>query len=220
MIARRVGWIRLAAFLVGAAVTATLSVSCGSSTSGNPTGTQTSSTASGDGNLSGKPPFPTLTAPSLQPPQQANRGRPDVVFDPCTWIDDDTMRKLGYSTESRRRHPVADIHGEYTFLSCQFTSPDNVYGLAIMSGNRTWDEGRAKFTQDGARIEDTTIDGRPAMIVRTKSADTCDVLLQTKVGYVDFVRDIAAYLISGPVPERCSGMVDLVRAIIPRIGNN
>jgi hypothetical protein len=208
----------------GATLLVVLLAGCGSATKGNPSA-ETSSipqkTTSAGASAAGNPPFPTLTAPNLQPLKQQNQGRPDVAFDPCTWIDDDTLQKLGYAPASRRRHPTADIHAEYTFLSCQFESPDKVYGLSILSGNRTMDEGRAKFTLDRARIEDTSIDGRTAMIVRTYPGDTCDVLLQTKAGYIDFDRDIAGYLITNsPVPERCSGMVDLVQAIIPRIGNN
>ncbi|MQY24346.1 hypothetical protein NRB20_74810 [Nocardia sp. RB20] len=142
------------------------------------------------------------------------------MFDPCTWIDDATLSKLGYAPESRARS-LADIHGEYTFLSCEYKSPDSVYSLNIMSGNRTMAEGRAKFTSDGDQIQDTTIDGRQAMIVREKAGDFCSVVVQDKVGYIDFDRSIASFLItSGPVPERCSGIVDLVKEILPRVGNN
>jgi hypothetical protein len=189
----------------------------GCSSTGGPTTTSVSSAAA---KSSGEAPFPTLTAPALQPPLQHNVGRPDVVFDPCTWIDDATLTKLGYDPQSRSRS-IADIHGEYTFLSCEYKSPDSVYSLGIMSGNRTMAEGRAKYTSDGDQIQDTTIDGRQAMIVREKAGDFCSVVLQDKVGYIDFDRNIASYLItSGPVPERCSGMVDLVKSIIPRIGDN
>ncbi|MBY8855399.1 DUF3558 domain-containing protein [Nocardia sp. CA2R105] len=183
-------------------------------------GSATTAASSAAAKSSGAAPFPTLTAPALQPPQQHNVGRSDVVFDPCTWIDDATLTKLGYDPPSRTRS-ISDIHGEYTFLSCDYKSPDSVYSLTIMSGNRTMAEGRAKYASDGDQIQDTTIDGRQAMIVREKAGDFCSVVLQDKVGYIDFDRNIASYLItSGPVPERCSGMVDLVKSIIPRIGDN
>ncbi|WP_433600372.1 DUF3558 domain-containing protein [Nocardia sp. CA-135953] len=167
----------------------------------------------------GHPPFPTLTASNLQPPKQQNQNRPDVAFDPCTWIDDDTISHLGYDPRSRNRS--TDIHAEYTFLGCGFKSPDKAYTLGILSGNRTLEEGRAKFTDDGAQIEDATIDGRAALIVRQQVPRTsCDVLLQTKVGYVDFGRIIFGDHIDGPTPERCSGMVDLARGIMPRLGDS
>ncbi|WP_194289690.1 DUF3558 domain-containing protein [Nocardia macrotermitis] len=180
-------------------------------------GAAASSVAAATSNSAIHPPFPTLTAPSLQPPKQQNENRPDVAFDPCTWIDDHTVQKIGYDPSTRKRS--IDIHAEYTFLSCEFLTADKAYSIEILSGNRTMDEGRQKFTTDGAQIEDATIEGRAAMIVRTKTPESCDVLLQTKAGYVDFDRIIAGYLIDGPTPERCSGIVDLVRSIVPRIGN-
>jgi hypothetical protein len=164
------------------------------------------------------PPFPTLTAPSLQPPAQHNQNRPDVAFDPCTWIDDGTMSRLGYNPATRKRS--TDINAEYTFLTCQFQYPNKAYVLGILSGNRTMDEGRAKETAEGAKVQDTTIGGRAAMIVRGSDPDTCDVLLQTKAGYIDFDRRIFSFRLDGPAPERCSGMMDLVQAIVPRIGDN
>ncbi|MFQ6329635.1 DUF3558 domain-containing protein [Nocardia sp. CWNU-33] len=199
-----------------------MAAGCTSSDVGNPVATSPAASASGSGSTAastvGRPPLPTLTAPELQPPKQQNQNRPDVAFDPCTWIDDDTINHLGYDPRSRKRS--TDIHAEYTFLGCEFKSADKVYSLGILSGNRTLNEGRAKFTADGAQIEDTTIDGHAALIVRPQAPRTaCDVVLQTKVGYVDFDRVIASYLIDGPTPERCSGMVDLVRGIIPRIGD-
>lgn len=201
-------------------------VGCSSRTTGdehtghNSTPATAGSTTGSPSSATGSAPFPTLTVPSLQPPKQQNRNRPDVTFDPCTWIDDGTLLAAGFSPDSRKRHPTADIHAEYTFLSCQFASPDKVYGLSILSGNMTMEEGRAKFVAEGAEIEDSTVDGRAAMVVRPKSADFCSLLLQTKVGYVQFSRDTAGYLINGPKPERCAGIVDLVRMIIPRIGDN
>ncbi len=208
-----------AAGAVGFLLLVMASAGCSSSATGGPSAASSSTTPSSDGASSAvEAPFPTLTASSLQPPQQQNQNRPNVTFDPCTWIDDGTISHLGYDPQSRQR--VSDIHAEYTFLTCEFNSPDNAYTLTILSGNKTMDEGRSKFTTDGAQIQDATIAGRAAMIVRTKTPDTCDVLLQTKAGYVDFGRMIAAYKFSGPTPERCSGMTDLVQAIVPRIGSN
>ncbi len=188
---------------------------CSTSQHGTATSPQGPTTVS---KSAGVPPFPTLTAPSLQPPAQHNQSRPDVSFDPCTWIDDATMARLGYDPATRKRS--TDINAEYTFLTCNFDYPQKAYMLGILSGNRTMDEGRTKETTEGSQIQDTTIGGRSAMIVRGSDPDTCDVLLQTKVGYIDFSRTIVSFRIDGPTPERCSGMTDLVQAIIPRIGDN
>ncbi|MFQ6397091.1 DUF3558 domain-containing protein [Nocardia sp. KC 131] len=205
------------------ALGALMAAGCSSTGVGNPVASSTAATASGSGSTAastaGRPPFPTLTAPDLQPPKQQNQNRPDVAFDPCTWIDDDTISHLGYDPRSRKRS--TDIHAEYTFLGCAFKSPDKAYTLGILSGNRTLDEGRAKFTNDSAQIQDTTIDGHAALIVRPQMPSTgCTVLLQTKVGYIGFDRIIFADHLTGPAPERCSGIVDLVRGIIPRIGDS
>jgi hypothetical protein len=128
------------------------------------------------------------------------------------------MTRLGYDPTTRKR--MEDINAEYTFLNCAFKSPDRAYALDILSGNQTMDEGRAKDSSEGSQIQETTIGGRAAMIVRTTDTDTCDVLLQTKAGYIDFQRTIFADHLAGPTPERCSGMTDLVQGIIPRIGDN
>jgi len=208
---KHIRWVTVASAF---AATIVMSAACSSSQGG----TAASSTSTPTSTSAGTPPFPTLTMPNLQPPKQQNQNRPDVAFDPCTWIDDNTVSKLGYGPKSRKRG--TDIHAEYTFLTCDFQSPDQVYDLSILSGNRTLDEGRQKSTADGGRIEDTTIAGRAAMIVRGDTTDTCDVVLQTNAGYVDFLRTIATYKINGPTPEQCSGMVNLVNGIVPRIGSN
>ena len=200
------------------AVAALATAACSSSQHGTATSAVTSSADVTMSKSAGIPPFPTLTAPGLQPPVQHNQNRPDVAFDPCTWIDDATMMRLGYDPATRKR--TTDINAEYTFLNCEFWSPDKAYALNILSNNRTMDEGRAKDSAEGSQIQDTTIGGRAAMIVRTTDPDTCDVLLQTTVGYVDFQRTMFSFKIDGPTPERCSGMTDLVQTIIPRIGNN
>ncbi|MGF6886335.1 hypothetical protein ABIA39_000302 [Nocardia sp. GAS34] len=199
-------------------VTAALALAaCSSSQHGTTTSTSAAASTTAP-KSAGSPPFPTLTAPSLQPPAQHNQNRPDVVFDPCTWIDDATMTRLGYAPATRKRS--TDINAEYTFLTCEFQYPNKAYALGILSGNRTMDEGRAKEAAEGAQIQDTTIGGRSALIVRGSDPDTCDVLLQTKAGYVDFDRRIFSFKLDGPTPERCSGMTDLVQGIIPRIGDN
>jgi hypothetical protein len=197
--------------------TALTLAACSSSQHGTAT-SSSSPTVTTESKSVGNPPFPTLTAPSLQPPAQHNQNRPDVAFDPCTWIDDATMVRLGYSPATRKRS--TDINAEYTFLTCEFQYPNKAYGLGILSGNRTMDEGRAKEIAEGAQVQDTTVGGRAAMIVRGSDPDTCDVLLQSKAGYIDFSRTIFSFRLDGPTPERCSGMTDLVQAIIPRIGDN
>ncbi|ATL69900.1 DUF3558 domain-containing protein [Nocardia terpenica] len=207
--------------IMGVAV-ALLVAGCATSTHGTPqaqtTGNTTVGAESSVTSSGGRPPFPTLTAPSLQPPKQQNENRPDVAFDPCTWIDDDTVKRIGYDPQSRKR--ATDIHAEYTFLGCEFKSPDKAYVLSILSGNRTMDEGRSKAGLDGDQVEDLTIDGHAAMLLRPNRRALCDLLLQTKVGYVDFARVTFADKIDGPVPEQCAGMTDLAEPIIPRIGDN
>ena len=197
---------------------AALTVAACSSSHGTAAGSSSSSLGTTSSKSAGSPPFPTLTEPSLQPPAQHNQNRPDVAFDPRTWIDDATMTRLGYDTTTRKR--TNDINAGYTFLNCAFASPEKEYTLNILSGNRTLEEGRAKDSGEGAQIQDSTIGGRAAMIVRTTEPDTCDVFLQTKAGYVDFERTMFSFKIDGPTPERCSGMTDLVQSIIPRIGDN
>ncbi|NKY86488.1 DUF3558 domain-containing protein [Nocardia veterana] len=128
---------------------------------------------------------PTLTDPKIQPPSQHNQytgARPDIVFDPCTWISDDTIRKSGFDPSTRKRGP--DQIAERSFLTCAFTDGNPLDGLVLQvnSSNATWDEDMAKVRDYS---EPLTINGREAMWVRNPGIkQDCQIDIRTKVGFV------------------------------------
>ncbi|GAB2718860.1 DUF3558 domain-containing protein [Nocardia thraciensis] len=195
-------------------VAAALAAGCTSDGSDSPD--SASQPASGVNSTSINPgphaPQPTLTAPSLQPPPQKQYGRPDVAFDPCTWIPDDVMARAGFDTSSRKRN---DRIAETTFLVCNFKSqPRN---LTILSGNATWDEDLQK---NRAWSEPLTVNGREAMWVRDPAiTDGCDIHLRTKVGFVDIGTTLTLKGLSQDM-KPCDGLLDIATAIEPTIGKD
>lgn len=128
---------------------------------------------------------PTLTAPSLQPPAQegkyVNKDRPDVVFDPCTWISDDAIREAGFDPATRERGK--DILAEWTFLICGFES--EVITLSVMSGNVTLEEEVQKSLKNGPWQRPITVNGREATVGSDPELpDSCEVNIRTKAGVV------------------------------------
>ena len=160
---------------------------------------------------------PTLTNPKLQPPSQDNNytastGRPKVVFDPCTWISDDTARRAGFDPGSRVRGD--DLVAEYSFLTCDFLSTSRT--LQLNSGNATWEEDVAKV---GSYSEPITVNGRQALLVRDPQVSrNCQIDLRTKAGFVQ----VDVYL-TDRAPQNlnpCDGITDIASTIEPEIGKD
>lgn len=159
---------------------------------------------------------PTLTESRLQPPPLQNEytteGRPEVVFDPCTWISDQAAEKAGLDPASRRRGD--DTVAEYTFLTCDFDSPH--WDLQINSGNVTWEEDLQK---NEAFSEPLTVNGREALWVRDpQEAKRCSIHLRTKVGFVMFTTK-RTFEGSEVGLQKCDGVLGVVEALEPEIGS-
>ncbi|MFE9325691.1 DUF3558 domain-containing protein [Nocardia sp. NPDC052278] len=160
---------------------------------------------------------PTLTNPKLQPPSQDNKyttstGRPKVVFDPCTWISDDTFRRAGFDPATRQR--LDDLVAEYSFLTCTISSPTR--NLALNSGNATWEEDLAKV---GSYSEPTTVNGRQALLVRDPQVRrACQVDVRTKVGFLQMAVDLTDRAPQTLNP--CDGITDIASTIEPEIGKD
>ncbi|WP_328388087.1 DUF3558 domain-containing protein [Nocardia sp. NBC_00416] len=159
---------------------------------------------------------PTLTDPALQPPPLKNEytteGRPEVVFDPCTWISDQAAEKSGLDPASRRRGD--DLVAEYTFLTCDFDGKD--WDLQIDSGNVTWDENLQK---NGALSEPLAVNGREAIWVRDpQMRKTCSIHLRTKVGFV-MMTTTRTFEASESGLEKCDGILGIAQALEPEIGS-
>lgn len=158
---------------------------------------------------------PTLTASRLQPPPLENEytteDRPEVVFDPCTWISDDAIKKAGLDPASRRRGQ--DIVAEYSFLTCDFDGEHR--GLSVNSGNVTWEEDLQK---NGAHSEPLTVNGREALLVKYPDMDdVCSVHVRSKAGIVMFSSTRTFEGIEAGL-QRCDGVVEIATALEPEIG--
>ncbi|MEG8183828.1 DUF3558 domain-containing protein [Nocardia terpenica] len=173
--------------------------------------TEASATASG---LSGSA-RPTLTASSLQPPSQDNgyaksSGRPKVAFDPCTWIPDDAISKIGFDPTTRQRGH--DQVAEYTFFTCQFTGPDETLQLA--SGNITLDEDKQRYA---GKYQELDVNGRSAIQLNKTGAPECNLDMQTKVGYfeVSVLVDTSG---RGKGLQPCGNIAQVASTLEPFIG--
>ncbi|WP_245552185.1 DUF3558 domain-containing protein [Nocardia aobensis] len=163
---------------------------------------------------------PTLTNPKLQPPSQHDvhmtSGRPAVVFDPCTWISDDTIRKSGFDPSTRKRGH--DQIAEISFLTCSFDSDSgssiNYNSLSVNSGNATWDE---DLTKVRSYSEPVTINGREAMWVRDPQVQSmCQIDLRTKVGFAQ-----VAVSSNDPQAARpCENLLNIASNIESEIGKD
>lgn len=197
-----------------AAVAALTACSTDDSTSSSST-PQTPTSASA---TSASPSRPTLTASSLQPPDQDNRytrssGRPPVAFDPCTQVSDDAAREAGFDPSTRKRGD--DQVAETTFLICNFTEPNET--LTLISGNATWEEDQQK---NGGWSEPLTINGREALWVRDPELKRgCDIHLRTAVGFVDVGTTLTADGIAAG-QDPCHGLESVAAAIEPSIGKD
>ncbi|MQY24372.1 DUF3558 domain-containing protein [Nocardia macrotermitis] len=162
----------------------------------------------------------TLTAPSLQPPSQDNKytrtsGRPKVVFDPCTWIPDDALARIGFDPTTRKR--AQDMVAEYTFLTCQVETTDQTRTLQLISGNITLAEDKQRYA---GKTQPTTINGREAITTTQKtSADECDLDIQTKAGYFEIgVIVETAGRVKGLQP--CDHINDIGTTLEPYVGKD
>ncbi|MGI5216324.1 DUF3558 domain-containing protein [Nocardia sp. CA-290969] len=157
----------------------------------------------------------TLTESRLQPPEQQNeyttRGRPEVVFDPCTWISDAAVEKAGLDPTTRRRGQ--DIVAEYTFLTCDFEG--NLRDLSVNSGNVTWEEDLQK---NGGHSEAMTVNGREALLVQDPALESvCSVHVRTEAGLVMFSSSRTHEGQEAGL-QRCDGAVEIATALEPEIG--
>ncbi|MFI6363447.1 DUF3558 domain-containing protein [Nocardia sp. NPDC050630] len=202
--------IRIALLAVAAAA---LAASCSSDNHATPADTD-HTTMSSSATQSARP---TLTNPKLQPPTQDNKytastGRPKVVFDPCTWISDETIRRAGFDPVTRER--LDDLIAEYSFLTCTFSSPQRT--MRLNSGNATWEEDVAKV---GSYSEPITINGRQALLVRDPQVRRgCQVDIRTKVGFLQMAVDLTDRAPQTLNP--CDGITDIASTIEPEIGKD
>ncbi|PPJ36759.1 hypothetical protein C5E45_18260 [Nocardia nova] len=208
---------RIALYYLPLAVTAAMVAAC-STSDGDISQSVTDSASATTDAPSNAATRPTLTASQLQPPSQVDEytrssGRPQVAFDPCTWIPDEAVTRAGFDPRSRKRGD--DQVAEITFLICNFSAKNKT--LTVMSGNATWDEDSQK---NGSWSEPLTINGREARWVRDPALKRgCDIHLRTRSGFVDIgVTLTADGVIDGMKP--CDGLETAASEIEPAIGKD
>ena len=156
---------------------------------------------------------PTKTESYWQPPPQHNKytteGRPEIAFDPCTWISDDTVQRAGFRPFTRSRKE--DVIAESSFLGCRFSTESSE--LVVKSGNRTWNE---DLEEVGSYSRPIRIGSREALRVDNPDINSvCEVDVRTKVGYVTI--SVAHYRLYGK-PADCSNIERIASVIEPEIG--
>ncbi len=133
-----------------------------------------------------------------------------MVFDPCTWIGDDTIREAGYDPATRSRGD--DWLAEWTFLICHFDS--ELINLSVMSGNVTLEEEIAK---NGSWQKPTTVNGREATFGREPGQNTCTINMRTAVGVV-FVNQMLTLKGRTQGADPCQGIEKTAALIEKEIG--
>ncbi|WP_084492527.1 DUF3558 domain-containing protein [Nocardia flavorosea] len=184
------------------------------STSGDTSETASAASASSEVSQTGST-RPTLTESRLQPPPLENeyttQGRPEVVFDPCTWISDEAVSEAGLDPATRRRGQ--DVVAEYTFLTCDFDG--ELRDLSVESGNVAWEEDLQRYSGSS---EPLTVNGREALLVQDpEQPGVCGIHVRTKAGFVMFS---ASRTFEGAEAglQRCDGVLEIVTALEPEIG--
>jgi hypothetical protein len=119
--------------------------------------------------------------PALAPPPQHNpAGLKDVVFDPCTKLDDSTVSTAGLDPTSRQRgSDVTDANAGYTMLSCTFNS--KTAAITVDSTNLTFDGYKGKYKAD--QMTAATVAGHSA--VQFVDQGVCVVALPSSDGVFD-----------------------------------
>ena len=152
----------------------------------------------------------TIAAPELQPPSQ--RSRPDyalVVYDPCTYIDDQTIIDAGYDPGTRERFDADTLVTQY---GCVFDAQRR--DLVVASLNGSFDNDRA------ARAEYSTplppINGRDAFLSNDPlDRFACEVTMRTRAGLVVVSTTVK---VQYDTDEPCAGIVETATLIEKTIG--
>ncbi|WP_068278054.1 DUF3558 family protein [Aldersonia kunmingensis] len=131
-------------------------------------------------------------------------------FDPCTDIDDNTLRLAGLNPSARQR--VVPASGEIT-ATCRFDT--NNVTVAISNSTQTFEQFRD--TAAGKRVG-IDIDTRPTVIARYDDPNApCEVAMKTQRGIVLVVTQIGLAAREWGM-DRCGGARELATTIEPTIG--
>ena len=158
-----------------------------------------------------EPPPTTLTEPAIQPPRQKNQNHPDVVYDPCTYLGDQTVRQIGADPATRHR---SDFVAEYTLLGCEYESKDGT--VTISSSNIAMAEERARYK---AASRDVDVNGRSSVIIHLPSdgPDTCALSMPTKEGFLNISSFLSIDALRRNV-NPCDDLMRIAQIVEPTIG--
>lgn len=154
----------------------------------------------------------TAAASTERAPRIINKdGRPQVTFDPCLDLPDTVLIEAGYDPKTVDK---SDFDAEYTFLGCNWQTPQTKYRLGLLSGNITFAEEQQKTAAYAVPID---INGRRALLEQKPgTSDVCAMTLETNYGILILGRNLFDDRI-GPAPqsEWCAGLEDTARLFEP-----
>ncbi|MEV0945894.1 DUF3558 domain-containing protein [Rhodococcus sp. NPDC049939] len=148
-------------------------------------------------------------SPSVRVPRQVDQSdRPWVVFDPCLDIPDEALVEAGYDPQSKDEDVVAADY--YTFLMCDFDTPQRQYGLGVYSANITFAEEEEKVKDYSTPI---MLDGRRALR-KVQSSLGCAISMETGYGILIVSRTLQLTRSDqNPEEERCVGIEETASII-------
>lgn len=106
----------------------------------------------------------------------------------------------------------------YTFLGCDFRTPERKYSLTFLSGNITFAEEIEKTDDYAAPLE---INGRRALkLFREHALEECSYVLETNYGILILLRGLEFNDIGfAPQEEWCAGLEDTAILIEPLLAD-
>ena len=174
---------------------------CGGDSDGDATPVHVDSTTSA---------VPTALAPP--PPQHTSGLFPKVTFDPCTQIDDETIRKIGLDPDSRKR---SDNMGDpHTKLACFYKGEDRSGVIGAM--NSPFVEEQARTAPNSRPV---TINGRESLIgTSIVNTSGCTVEMRTSFGEViiDVANSSAPKMRDVPPCDGVTQMAEMIERTIPK----
>jgi hypothetical protein len=132
-------------------------------------------------------------------------------FDPCTDIEEDTLRRASLNPAARQ--PVPGASAQVT-AACQYVSGTST--VVISSSTQTFEEFRD--ANDGRRIG-LDIGERPTVIVQVEDPNApCELAMKTQNGIVLIVSTISVAAREWGM-DACGGIRELATVIEPAIGS-
>lgn len=144
--------------------------------------------SAGGGPTTTSPVAPPVAVAVAPPPDQS--GSRKVRLDPCVWLGDTVVTKIGFDPATRARSGGIVTAG-LTTIGCDFMRYADVDGttvpvglLSVRSSSRTIEEVRAD--RDWPVLANEVVGGRGAAVYQSPDAEgTCAIAVKSKDGVLD-----------------------------------